>query len=78
MSDSPAEKIGAGPAGSSTTGAAEVNRRATDRHPFIISAEVTEGSTGARLSARTSDLGLRGCYLTCSILSPGVLPCKSG
>ncbi|PYU33280.1 MAG: hypothetical protein DMG28_08515 [Acidobacteria bacterium] len=64
MSDSPAEKIGAGPAaGSSTTGAAQADQRATDRYPLVISAEVTEGSTGARLSARTSDLGLRGCYI---------------
>ncbi len=64
MSDSPAEKIGAGPAaGSSTPSAAQADQRASDRYPFVISAEVTEASTGARLSARTSDLGLRGCYI---------------
>ena len=64
MSDSPAEKIGAGPAaGSSTTGAAQADQRATDRYPLVMSAEVTDAATGARLSARTSDLGLRGCYI---------------
>jgi hypothetical protein len=33
------------------------------RCPFVASAEVTELRSGARLSARTSELGLGGCYI---------------
>ena len=32
-------------------------------HPFIASAEETDLASGARLSARVSDLSLKGCYL---------------
>ena len=38
-------------------------RREVPRHPFIASAEETDLASGARLSARVSELSLRGCYL---------------
>jgi PilZ domain len=38
-------------------------RRAVPRHPFIASAEETDLASGARLSARVSELSLKGCYL---------------
>jgi len=38
-------------------------RRSVRRCPLVASAEVTELDSGARLSARTSELGLGGCYI---------------
>jgi PilZ domain len=38
-------------------------RRQAPRHPFIASAEETDLASGARLSARVSELSLKGCYL---------------
>jgi hypothetical protein len=38
-------------------------RRSVLRCPFVASAEVTELGSGALLSARTSELGLGGCYV---------------
>jgi hypothetical protein len=38
-------------------------RREAPRHPFIASAEETDLASGARLSARVSELSLKGCYL---------------
>jgi hypothetical protein len=38
-------------------------RRSVRRCPLVASAEVTEVRSGARLSARTSELGLGGCYV---------------
>jgi PilZ domain len=40
-----------------------VDRRSVRRCPFVASAEVTELRTGARLSARTSELSVGGCYV---------------
>lgn len=37
--------------------------RAVRRCAFVASAEVTEVSSGTQLSARTSELGLGGCYI---------------
>ena len=37
--------------------------RSVRRCPFVASAEVTELRSGALLSARTSELGLGGCYV---------------
>jgi PilZ domain-containing protein len=42
--------------------------RAVRRCAFVASAEVTEVSSGAHLSARTSELGLGGCYI--DVLNP--------
>jgi PilZ domain len=38
-------------------------RRGAARHPFIASAEETDLASGTRLSARVSELSLKGCYL---------------
>ena len=38
-------------------------RRSVRRCPLVASAEVTELDSGARLSARTSELGIGGCYV---------------
>jgi PilZ domain len=38
-------------------------RRRTERFPFSAAAELTEAQTGAKVSGRTSDLGLGGCYI---------------
>jgi len=37
--------------------------RAARRCPFVATAEVTDLSTGTRLSGRTSELGIGGCYV---------------
>src|ERR1700730_3856830 len=37
--------------------------RAVRRCPFVASVEVTELRSGTRLSARTSEVGLGGCYV---------------
>jgi hypothetical protein len=39
------------------------NRRASPRYPFIAQAEVVDLGSGARLSTRTSEVGMGGCYL---------------
>jgi hypothetical protein len=39
------------------------NKRSVRRCPFVASAEVTELCSGARLSARTSELSVGGCYV---------------
>jgi hypothetical protein len=39
------------------------NRRVFPRYPFIAQAEVIDLGSGARLSTRTSEVGLGGCYL---------------
>lgn len=38
-------------------------RRSVRRCPFVASAEVTDLASGARLSGRTSELGIGGCYI---------------
>jgi hypothetical protein len=38
-------------------------KRAVRRCPFVASAEVTELVTNTRISARTSELGVGGCYI---------------
>jgi hypothetical protein len=37
--------------------------RAVKRCPFVASAEVIEVGTGTKLSARTSEIGVGGCYV---------------
>ncbi len=41
----------------------EADRRGAQRHPFSADAEVTELRSGLKLSARVSDLSLKGCYI---------------
>jgi PilZ domain len=43
-------------------------RRTVRRCSFVASAEVIDASTGTRLAARTSELGLGGCYV--DVLNP--------
>lgn len=38
-------------------------QRGALRYPFVAAAEVIDPRTGTRMSARTSDLSLQGCYL---------------
>src|ERR1700722_10569477 len=38
-------------------------KRAVKRCPFVASAEVIEVGTGTKLSARTSEIGVGGCYV---------------
>ena len=40
-----------------------VKQRAVQRCSLVASAEITELSTGTRMSARTSELGIGGCYI---------------
>lgn len=40
-----------------------VERRSAPRYPMVLSADVVELPRGARLSARTSDISLTGCYI---------------
>jgi hypothetical protein len=49
------------PSGKKNTEARE--RRDAPRYPFVAPAVVVDARTGARISARTSDLSLRGCYV---------------
>ena len=43
--------------------AGRVERRRNARYPFVAAAEVIELRTQARMSARSTDLGLGGCYV---------------
>jgi len=63
MPDDPFKKPLGDSAIPSTDGPQQAERRASPRYPFVAVAEVTELSSGARLSARTSDLSLGGCYI---------------
>lgn len=47
-------------------------RRAAPRYPLILSAEVLDIASGARLAARTADVSRTGCYIdTLNPLPPG-------
>lgn len=54
----PPDKIAPGVASTSAA-----DRRDNDRHVFTASAQVIELSSGARFSARTTDLGPGGCFI---------------
>jgi hypothetical protein len=41
----------------------ESARRQTSRYPFFAAADLTESTSGVRLTAYTSDLSSNGCYL---------------
>jgi PilZ domain len=45
------------------TAVKDADRRETDRHLVIASAEIVELSSGARFSTRTTDLGPGGCFV---------------
>lgn len=38
-------------------------RRIAPRYPLVLSAEITEPASGAKVMARTSDISRSGCYL---------------
>lgn len=61
MSNDPSKP--AFPSGGSSAAGGYPNRRCTPRFPFIAEVEVTDSSSGAKLSARVSEIGLRGCYV---------------
>src|SRR5437870_13362329 len=48
---------------SKKTATPTAKQRAVRRCAFVASAEITELSTGTRLSARVSELGIDGCYI---------------
>jgi PilZ domain len=50
-------------AAASEAGTVAADRRNADRHTFTASAEVVELGSGARFSARTTDLGPGGCFV---------------
>jgi hypothetical protein len=58
------------PGDGAQTGTAAADRRNADRHMFTASAEVVEHSSGARFSARTTDLGPGGCFVDTMIPFP--------
>ncbi len=39
------------------------DRRVAPRYPLIFAADITEVSSGAKLSARTADISRTGCYI---------------
>ena len=39
------------------------DRRRTPRYPFVANAEVSETASQTRIFARTSEIGMNGCYL---------------
>jgi hypothetical protein len=39
------------------------DRRSSPRYPLILSAEVSDKISGAKLAARTSDVSRTGCYI---------------
>jgi hypothetical protein len=49
-------------------------QRAVRRCPFVAAAEVIEPASGAKLSARTSEIGLGGCYVDAQIPFPEGTP----
>ena len=52
----------------------ESERRASPRYPFSAPAELTDSGSGARIEARTCDLGSNGCYLDiANPLPPGTV-----
>jgi hypothetical protein len=55
----------------SSAGLATRERRVHPRYPFSAGAEIIDVSSGARLSARISDIGRGGCYA--DSISPFVL-----
>lgn len=48
----------------------EAERRGTERHTFTAGAEVIELRSGARFSARTTDLGPGGCFVDSKVPFP--------
>ena len=63
MLDDPSKQTASGATPAAGEDSQSAKRRAVRRCQFVASAEVTELSSGTRLSARISELGLGGCYV---------------
>ena len=63
MLNNPFKQPAGGVTPSSGDDAEKAKRRSVRRCPLVASAEVTELVAGAQLKARTSELGLGGCYV---------------
>ncbi len=63
MPDDPPKPPAGGTAAPSTQDSQHANRRNFPRYSLVASAEVTDVRSGARLSARISELSLKGCYV---------------
>lgn len=59
-----------GGADSASTAVNDAERRGGERHTFTAGAEVTEIASGARFSARTTDLGPGGCFVDSKVPFP--------
>ena len=70
----PSRKKGAKSGGSDDKRAPASKQRSVRRCPFVASAEVIDISSDTRITARTSELGIGGCYIeTLSPLPEGAL-----
>lgn len=63
MSNDPSKQAFPGGAARSSQAGEYANRRKAPRFPFIAEVEVTDNNSGAKLSARVSEIGLHGCYV---------------
>ncbi len=63
MPDDPSKRAADDTTPASAEGLRYGGRRRVPRYPFLAAVEVTELSSGARLRARMSDLGVQGCYV---------------
>jgi PilZ domain len=61
--DNSSRKKGAKSGGGSDERAPVSKQRSVRRCPFVASAEVTDISSETKISARTSELGMGGCYI---------------
>ncbi len=69
MPDNTSDEAG-GVRSASARGSERAERRSVPRYRFITRAMVTDLSSGTRLPARTSELGLNGCYIDTLNLFP--------
>ncbi len=69
MPDNPSDDT-AGGVRSASAGSERAERRSATRYPFVARAMVTDLSSGTRLPARISVLGLNGCYIDTLDLFP--------
>lgn len=61
--DNPSRKKGAKSGGGAAERAPTSKQRSVRRCPFVASAEVTDISSDTKISTRTSELGIGGCYI---------------
>ncbi|MGH9713173.1 MAG: PilZ domain-containing protein [Candidatus Acidiferrales bacterium] len=74
MLDDRHKQANKGAAPSAGDSSPQAKRRSVRRCPLVATAEVNEPASGARLSSRTSEIGLGGCYIdTLNPLPEGML-----